>query len=268
MSTTNASYARKYIILRPARGRCEGHARLELSGGLGQLTLRGSCLPVGCTELRALLVSADEASVLDLGPATVTPRGVVSLSRVGLPMRSLTDYDALALTTDWPDARLMLYGCLTDPPRCTRWQLQEAVTHYLSVPSGLDAPAPALPTSPEPPTLRPASAPPLSEESLLGLSALQWPEALLELKPYFDALPPSAPFDAPGWRFVSVPLPDGGPARRCEVGVRASAHRVVEAFYAVPGEAERVPPGLSGYRYRVGRHEQGYWTLRQTAISS
>lgn len=108
----------------------------------------------------------------------------------------------------------MLYGCLTDPPRCTRWQLQEAVTHYLSVPSGLDAPAPALPTAPETPALRPASAAPLAEDSLLGLSALQWPEPLLELKPYFDALPPSAPFDAPGWRFVSVPLPEGGPARR------------------------------------------------------
>ena len=99
---------------------------------------------------------------------------------------------------------------------------------------------------------------------MLRLQPLQWPEGLAELRACFEELPPSAPFDAPGWRFVRVPLGQDGPAPYCEVGIRTEGCRITQAAYALPGQQEQPLPGaLQGYRWEQGRHGQGYWVLRQ-----
>ena len=97
------------------------------------------------------------------------------------------------------------------------------------------------------------------------LQPLHWPERWAELQPYFDALPPSCPFDMPGWRFVTAPLEDASPAERCEIGMHARDHAVCEVLYALPGSPSTQPPkGLEGYTWRKGRLGKGYWVLLQT----
>lgn len=275
------SFTRLYIMLRPACGHASGFARLESQHGRGRLTINASQLTCNTTALRALLLSGDEASgaVMDLGPVPVTPRRQAMLRRDQLPLTGIGTpggYHTLILATDWPDATLLLYGWLTDPPACTLWQLQEALRQYLAVPAKDSPPSPVEPAPPpkdDPPALPQPEpvhevchlAPPsggTSDAGVWQLRPLLWPEELAELKLYFDSLPPSAPFDLPGWRFVRVPLSSGQPAPYCDVGLRAKGGRVVEVAYALPGQPGRLPPGgLRGYRWQEGRNGQGYWVL-------
>jgi len=102
--------------------------------------------------------------------------------------------------------------------------------------------------------LRPASsAPPVD-----ALPILFWPAGGEEIRAYFDALPPFAPFYAPGWRFVRAPSPLPGTAY-CAVGRYARDARVRRIAYAVPGTPQRPPAALTGYRYH-----QGFWIYEQT----
>lgn len=111
-------------------------------------------------------------------------------------------------------------------------------------------------------TPNPSNAPPID-----GLQPVYWPRPVSDLKVYFDTLPPFAPFDAPGWRFVKVSLPGRSPAPFCAVGIKVQGHTVSEVAYALPGRQGTLPPpGLKGYRWQMGRQGQGYWTLWQ-AIS-
>lgn len=275
---TRETFTRLYIMLRPACGHASGFARLECQRGRGRMTIRATQLTGGCAALRVLLLSGDaeSGSVLDLGLMQITERGQgalraenIALSGVGTPC----GYHTLILATDWPDARLMLYGWLVDPPACTLWQLQEALRHYLSVPAK-DSEAAPLPAPKE------VLPPPLPEEppravcqltegegqpkrrSVLELLPLAWPEEVAELSVYFESLPPAAPFEGAGWRFVRVPLPEAQPAPVCDVGIRVRNHRVSEVAYALPGEPGRLPPGgLRGYHWREGRRGQGYWVM-------
>ena len=71
------------------------------------------------------------------------------------------------------------------------------------------------------------------------------------------------PFDAPGWRFVRVPLA-GGEKGYFALGVRVQNGRVTRLCYAVPGDNETPPPAsLTGYRWQQGLAGVGYWTLWQ-----
>lgn len=90
-----------------------------------------------------------------------------------------------------------------------------------------------------------------------GLPALLWPRGTEEIRPFFEMLPPFAPFYAPGWRFVRAPSPLPGTAY-CALGRYIRNGRVERIAYALPGSPYRPPAELPGYRYR-----QGYWVLEQ-----
>lgn len=113
----------------------------------------------------------------------------------------------------------------------------------------------------------PESPPPLDPDErpwVDALAPLYWPREIAELKIYFDLLPPCAPFDAPGWRFVKAPLPKGGPGPVCYIGIRPQGMAVAQTAYALPGSPQAgPPPGLENYTFETGRLSQGYWVLRQ-----
>lgn len=154
----------------------------------------------------------------------------------------------IAVASDWPEARLMMLGRLHNaagyPPHC----VQESIRRYLAMPV-------------EGTVLRRKSS---DRKPMFHLQSVYWPCEISEIKEYFDTLPPSAPFDAPGWRFVRVMLQSCRPEGWCEVGVRVENHAVAEITYALPGAwAESPPDGLQGYQWYRGRNGQGYWLMRQ-----
>ena len=112
----------------------------------------------------------------------------------------------------------------------------------------------------------PAAGPPPGRMPVNALPKLQWPAAVKELENYFSTYPPFAPFDAPGWRFVQVPMAAGSTIPYYAVGMLARDGKVTQVAYAVPGERGALPPpGFSGYRWQQGRNGQGYWTLWKRA---
>ena len=116
-----------------------------------------------------------------------------------------------------------------------------------------------------PPEL-PSYGPPQGRPPVSALPKLQWPAAVKELERYFFTYPPYAPFDAPGWRFVQVPMASGSTIPYYTVGMLARDGKVVQVAYAIPGDRGGVPPaGFSGYRWQQGRNGQGYWTLWKRA---
>lgn len=271
---------RQYVMLAPVDCHATGFARLEVCRNRGLVTVHASSLPA-CDTLRTVLLSGHSAdsAVLDLGLMTVTPSHIGTLHRENLPLTALQGYDALLLTTDWPDPQIKLCGFLSKPPRCTLWQLQEALRRYLTVPCGDMTPTPALniPNPPAPPLEPaiprsslmidfPAEETTLATDSVLRLSSVRWPDSVNDLREYFDTLMPCAPFEAPGWRFVRVPLKAGSPAEYGVVGVHVSGHAIDRTAYALPGRQDVLPPGgLQGYSWQPGRDGQGYWLLIQEA---
>lgn len=273
-----SAFRRQYVILRPMQGCAGGFARLETRQGRGCVTIQVN--QAVQSTLRALLMggSGRSCALLDLGLMHLSPQGRGALYREGLPAGYAACHTVL-LCSDWPEPRLQLYGHLTSTPVCSLGEMQEAVRQYLSVPAGDTVlPVPAAPSA------MPQSAPPAPEArplcrlsppsdamagSVLRLPRLRWPAPLAELAGYFGQEPTCAPFDAPGWRFVRVRLGPASPAAWCAVGVRIRGHRVVEAAYALPGEATTLPPGgLQGYRWAEGRHGQGYWVLRSGEMNA
>ncbi len=116
-----------------------------------------------------------------------------------------------------------------------------------------------------PPDVPPAGPPP-GRLPVTALPTLFWPTAVKELERYFFTYPPFAPFDAPGWRFVQVPMASGSRIPYYAVGMLARDGKVAQVAYAVPGERGTLPPaGFSGYRWQQGRNGQGYWTLWKKA---
>jgi hypothetical protein len=112
----------------------------------------------------------------------------------------------------------------------------------------------------------PAAGPLSGRPPVNGLPRLHWPAAVKELENYFSTYPPFAPFDAPGWRFVQVPMAAGSTIPYYAVGMLARDGKVTQVAYAVPGERGALPPpGFSGYRWQQGRNGQGYWTLWKRA---
>ncbi len=111
-----------------------------------------------------------------------------------------------------------------------------------------------------------AEGPPPGRPPVTALPKLKWPSAVKELENYFSTYPPFAPFDAPGWRFVQVPMAAGSTIPYYAVGMLARDGKVTQVAYAVPGERGGLPPpGFSGYRWQQGRNGQGYWTLWKRA---
>ncbi len=105
-----------------------------------------------------------------------------------------------------------------------------------------------------------------SRPPVTALPRLHWPNAVKELENYFSTYPPYAPFDAPGWRFVQVPMAAGSTIPYYAVGMLARDGKVTQVAYAVPGDRGALPPpGFSGYRWQQGRNGQGYWTLWKRA---
>lgn len=112
----------------------------------------------------------------------------------------------------------------------------------------------------------PAAGPLSGRPPVTALPKLNWPAAIKELENYFSTYPPFAPFDAPGWRFVQVPMAAGSTIPFYAVGMLARDGKVTQVAYAVPGERGALPPpGFSGYRWQQGRNGQGYWTLWKRA---
>lgn len=271
--------ARRYVLLRPREGNHAGYARLELRHGRGTVSLRVT-LPGTEGPVRALLLSGDAAtgSTLDLGAVRPDSLGHAQLYRDNLPLPGgFSLYHTLAVASDWPHPGLMLYGPL-GPRIPPLWQLEEAVARYLSVP--VDRPASPVPepvscvsTPPSVPSPSPCWTPPLPPSrrprlTVAALPALRWPLGLAELPGWFASLPPAAPFDAPGWRFVEAPLASGAPASRCAVGILTAGAQLLRVAYALPGNPSALPPGgLRDYHWMVGRHGQGYWVRFQNVAS-
>ncbi len=112
----------------------------------------------------------------------------------------------------------------------------------------------------------PTAGPPPGRPIVTALPKLQWPTGVKELERYFSTYPPFAPFDAPGWRFVQIPMAAGSTIPYYAVGMLAREGKVVQVAYAVPGDRSGLPPaGFSGYRWQQGRNGQGYWTLWKRA---
>lgn len=272
-----SSFSRQYVMLRPVDCHARGFARLEVCGGRGSLTLHAACLPRR-QSLRALLLDGHSPAgcALDLGVLSVGADHSGALHREELSLSALRGYDAIVLTSDWPDPQICLCGMLHAAARCTRWQLEESLRRYLRVPcadmspvqpSDEASPARRLPRREAP---LPAVAPregTLAADSLLRLRRLVWPSSVASLRTYFEQLPPCAPFLAPGWRFVRVPLAEGSPADFGVVGMHVRQHAVERVAYALPSAHGTLPPGgLQGYCWQQGRDGQGYWVMVQEAI--
>lgn len=266
--------ARRYVLLRAGTGNHTGYARLEVRHGRGSVSLRVS-LPGRNGTIRALLLAGDAetGSVLDLGGVPLDADGRGQLYRNNLPLPGgFALYHTFAVAADWPHPALLLHGPL-GPRLPPLWQLEDAVTRYLAVP--VERPASAPPpdvvpdTAPPPSSTVPCWSPPLPPGrrprlTVGALPILRWPQGLAELAGWFASLPPAAPFDAPGWRFVEVPLAPGAPAASCAVGILTAGPRVVRVAYALPGRAAALPPGgLKDYCWMEGRHGQGYWVRFQ-----
>ncbi|MGN0779121.1 MAG: hypothetical protein ACI4MJ_08245 [Aristaeellaceae bacterium] len=261
-----AAFRRQYVILRPTQGCAGGFARLESHQGRGCITIQVN--QVEEPALRALLMggTGPDAALLDLGVMPITAQGRGAMYRDGLTAE-YTGCHTLLICRDWPEPHVLLCGYLTAAPACPLQTMQESVADYLAVPAGdtvLPAAAPPAPAAKAETMLCRLSPP---SEALQGcvlrLPHLLWPAPLAELAGYFTQYPPCAPFDAPGWRFVRVPLAHSSPAPWCEVGIHIRGHRVLEAAYALPGEAsEPAPAALPGCRWMDGRHAQGYWVAR------
>ncbi|MBE5803891.1 MAG: hypothetical protein E7316_05205 [Clostridiales bacterium] len=137
----NAPFQRMYVLLRPAAGQVSGFARVESQRGRGRLSIHAGHLPD--VPVRALLLAGEDqnGAVLDLGLLRPTEKHQAALCRDNIALHG--GYHTLALVTDWPRARLLLYGWLRKQPCCTLWQMQETVARYLAVPAADSAPAPA-----------------------------------------------------------------------------------------------------------------------------
>jgi len=245
---------RTYVMIRAPEGEAGGFARFDARGNHLTMALQLARLPAKCPILRVLLLSGDEDSgaVIDLGRLTPDAMNGANMhADVPLPPASLRSFHTLALAADWPDGTLTLCGSIADGAPYDQRQLQGMVRHYLMVPPTHALCERALP----------------GRAPLTGLQPLCWPDEIAELKHYFDTLAPTAPFDAPGWRFVRVPIEAQQPAPYCNVGIRISGSRITEVAYALPGhEAPQPPEGLAGYQWTQGRHRQGYWLLRRALV--
>jgi len=243
-----STFTRQYIMLRPVDCQASGFARVEVSRGQGRIVIHASGLPE--RGVRALLVSGrGEGCVLDLGTMAAGAPGCADLQKDHLPLPMLRGYDAVVLCTDWPEGTMLLTGSLSRPPRCTLWQLQEALRHYLRLPCVDLSPVPSQ-----------EKAQASCAESVWRLRELRWPEHLQGWQGYFDQYAPCAPFEAPGWRFVRVPMQQGRPSEDGVIGRHVSAHGVDRVAWALPGQADVLPPGgLQGYAWQEGRDGRGYW---------
>lgn len=240
---------RRYVLLRGDDA--TGFARLERNHGRGSVTLQVA-LPAEASSARALLLSGDvrTGAVLDLG--LLRPDGAARMrlyrERLVLPPGGFAAYHTLAISGDWPRSRLLLWGRLRSGP--ARWQLEEQCQTYLAVPA--EAPVPET-LSPDPPAC-PVSC----------LPQMHWPQGMEELPEWFATLPPFAPFHAPGWRFVRIPLAERGEQDFCAVGMQVRSGRIRMLAYALPGVPETPPEELlPGAVWQMGRHGQGYWVQLQ-----
>lgn len=135
---------RRYIMLTPASGSCAGHARLECQRSRCALTIHAAGLPDG--PVRALLLGGDAntGAVMDLGLMHRLSARRAALCRSDLAWHG--GWHTLVVTEDWPQARVLLWGQLHHTARCTLWQAQQAVAHYLSLPAPDAAVAPPRPS--------------------------------------------------------------------------------------------------------------------------
>ncbi len=93
------------------------------------------------------------------------------------------------------------------------------------------------------------------------LRTLRWEGQWQQLARYFEIHPPVMPFDAPGWRFVQVPMSKGG---SFVVGRYALDQAVARICYALPGRQDQPPPkDFAKYRFQQGTDGVGYWVLWQ-----
>ncbi|MBQ8537536.1 MAG: hypothetical protein IJ461_09070, partial [Clostridia bacterium] len=208
-------YERLYLILRPAQGSAGGHVRLEQRGSRAQMSLFVHGLEGRCRLRVLIFASLDaEGAVVDLGPLDTTDRGQGTLTQTGIVLpgdASLSACHTLAICLDWPHNQLVMAAPIGQRAFAPRWVLQAAIDRYLSVP--VKAPEPeeaALPLAqPQPPLDEPGPnkvLPPQKESSISpqavsppadasprpyldALQPLYWPQALEELKLYFDLLP-------------------------------------------------------------------------------
>ncbi|MBR4082084.1 MAG: hypothetical protein IKK21_09900 [Clostridia bacterium] len=256
-------FTRLYVMLRPARGASCGYARIEAQGARVRVNLRLSQLPQGTPMLRALMMSGDPdtGAVIDLGllQPSSTGRAFLREEQLTLP-GGLGAYHSLCVCSDWPDGQLLLWGSLDERRGQPLWALQESLKRYLTVPPSAPPVKKPPADSPQAPLIAlPQGSPPARLPARM-LPSLRFPEAWAELADYFTALPPFAPFEAPGWHFVQVRLPENAPGPWCAVGYHARGGTVQRVAYAVPcGEDDPLPQALTGYRRTPGRHGQWYF---------
>ena len=118
----------RHILLKDARGRTQGWARLAETDGTLQVEMQREAQEEG-PPLRLLLISAgEEGAVLDLG--AVDPAAGCTAVQYITPLRL---WDALALAEDWPSGRLVVAGWLRETAG-PLWRLAEAAAQFLQLP--------------------------------------------------------------------------------------------------------------------------------------
>lgn len=133
---------RRYIPLRSVRSELRGFARLEhtAKGWTADIQAGGEAAN---DSLRALLLCGDEIGAAEnLGALEPAAQDAAMLKRT-LPAFEPRLWDAIVLAEDWPSGRIAAVGFLHAPPGCSVWQLQEAASRFLSVPTGDTAKEPA-----------------------------------------------------------------------------------------------------------------------------
>lgn len=118
----------RHILLKDARGRTQGWARLAEADGTLQVEMQREAQEAGL-PLRLLLLSAGEdGAALDLGPVA-SDAGCTTVQC----STSLRLWDALALAEDWPSSRLVAAGWLRETAG-PLWRLAEAAAQFLQLP--------------------------------------------------------------------------------------------------------------------------------------
>lgn len=273
-----SAVARRYILLRSREGNHAGYARLEVRHGRGTVALR-MAVPAekGPCASCCWPVTRRRAPCWTWAYPPWMERGGDSATGTTCPCP-----EASSFTTPWP-------WCRTGPPPpccsmgrwgrarlpCGSWRTPLPATwpcRWNVPPPGRMRRGPRLPLPRHPRRMLPPAAgnrrflPRFRPRLTVGaLPVLRWPKGLAELPGWYASLPPAAPFDAPGWRFVEVPLAADAPRHPARWASWPAADGCSGWPMPCPAALLPCPPAdcgiTAGCRAAMGR---GYWVRFQT----
>lgn len=95
----------------------------------------------------------------------------------------------------------------------------------------------------------------------------KWPPAIEALRSIFLQERAITPFEAPGYVFVTAPLPGAKDISTCAVGIKCENKRPISVCYGIPGSFQPDnPAGMEGYQW-VNDKGEGWWVIHVDAES-